>query len=224
MDTFFTLFRDYPFYVSESQGLSSTNIDNDVFTLFGRGFNDTLISPDIIFTGDGTKGDIEPGASVTGFRSTVGGDKVGLSDTDTLTAPFLNKLSGYLGNSGIKMPALNIEDNMPFYGLLLEQQDVDYLYANSSNTFVTDLKNMTSMSMVNSETIAKHPVFSKQLGGLYQLKFFQYSQIDPKIDPRIKAPNNITESVNTIYDDLYGKMIKPEAKIIAATELNQAII
>lgn len=225
LDTFFTLFRDYPFYVSETNGLSAGTISSDISTMFGRGFNDigTGARVETIYAGDGTKGDIEPGATVTGFRSAAAGDKVGLADTDTLTSTFLEKLSNYLGNSGIKMPALSVENELPFYGLLLEQQDVTNIMLNSSATLVADLKNMTALAMVSSETIAKHPVFSKVLGGLFQIKFFKYSQIDPQVNPRIQSPVNIKDQVNTIYDDLYGKAIKPEAQVLAATELNNVI-
>lgn len=225
LDSFFTLFRDYPFYVSETQGLSAGLITSDVSTMFGRGFNDVGSGArvEVIYAGDGTKGDIEPGATVTGFRSTVAGDKVGLVDADTLTSTFLEKLSNYLGNSGMKMPALTVEDELPFYGLLIEQQDVSNIFLNSTATLVTDLKNMTAMPSVSSDTIAKHPVFSKLLGGLFQIKFFKYSQIDPMVDPRIQSPINLKEYVNTVYDDLYGKAIKPEASVLAATEAGVAI-
>lgn len=225
LDSFFTLFRDYPFYVSETNGLSAGTISSDISTMFGRGFNDLLTGarPEVIYAGDGTKEDIEPGATVTGFRSTAAGDKVGLADTDTLTSTFLEKLSNYLGNSSIKMPALTVEDELPFYGLLLEQQDVTNIMLNSSATLIADLKNMTAFQQISSETLAKHPIFSKVLGGLFQIKFFKYSQIDPKIDPRIQSPHNVKEQVNTIYDELYGKAIKPEASVLAATELNNVI-
>ena len=224
LDTFMTLFRDYPFYVSETNGMTLAQINADIATMFGRGFNDLGgARPDVIFAGDGTKGDIEPGATVTGFRSTAAGDKVGLVDTDTLTSTFLEKLSNYLGNSGLKMPALTVENELPFYGLILEQQDVTNIMLNSSSTLVADLKNMTAFSQVSSETLAKHPIFSKVLGGLFQIKFMKYSQIDPQVDSRIQAPNNIQQQVNTIYDDLYGKAIKPEAQVLAATVANGAI-
>ena len=225
LDSFFTLFRDSPFYVSETQGLSAGLISSDVSTMFGRGFNDvgTGARVEVIYAGDGTKTDIEPGATVTGYRSTVSLDRVGLADTDTLTSTFLERLSNYLGNSGMKMPALTVEDELPFYGLLLEQQDVSNIFLNSSSTLVTDLKNMTAMPSVSSDTIAKHPVFSKLLGGLFQIKFFKYSQIDPMIDPRVQSPINLKEYVNTVYDDLYGKAIKPEATVLAATESGVAI-
>lgn len=224
LDSFFTLFRDYPFYVSETNGLSAGLISSDISTMFGRGFNDIGgARPDVIFAGDGTKGDIEPGATVTGFRSVAAGDKIGLVDADTLTSTFLEKLSNYLGNSGIKMPALTVEDELPFYGLLLEQQDVTNIMLNSSATLIADLKNMTAFPSVSSDTLAKHPIFSKVLGGLFQIKFFKYSQIQPDVDIRTMSPNNVKEQVNTIYDELYGKAIKPEASVLAATESGNAI-
>ena len=47
--------------------------------------------------------------------------------------------------------------------------------------------------------------------------------IDPSVDSRIQAPQTVTEHVNTIYERLYGKAIKPEAKVLAATEAGNAI-
>lgn len=224
LDTFFTLFRDYPFYVSETEGMSAGAIQQDIMTMFGRGFNDLNgARPDVIYTGDGTKGDIEPGSTVTGFRSVAAGDKVGLVDSDTLTSTFLEKLSNYLGSSGLKMPALQVEQELPFYGMILEQQDITNIMLNSSATLVADLKNMTAFAQVKSETLAQHPIFSKVLGGLFQIKFMKYSQVDPNVDVRIQAPNNISTHVNTIYDDLYGKAIKPEAQILAGTVAGSAI-
>lgn len=223
LDTFMTLFRDYPYYVSETQGLSGTSISQDVSTMFGRGFNDIgTATPDVFYAGNGTKNDIEPGASITGYKSTAAGDRTGLADTDTLTDTFIKGLGTYISNV-LKMPALEIMNERPFYGMIIEQADVDNMIENSSATLVQTLTNFTAMNQVSSETIANHPIFSRILGSLYQIKFTTYSQIDPKIDPRIKAPNNITEQVNTVYDDLYGKAIKPEAKVLAATEANNAI-
>lgn len=224
LDTFFTLFRDYPFYVSETQGLSAGNISQDVSTMFGRGFNDLMtgVSPEVFYAGNGTKTDIEPGASITGYKSTAAGDRNGLADTDTLTDTFLKGLGTYIGNV-LKMPALEIQNEKPFFGIVIEQADVDNMIDNSSATLVQTLTSFTAMNQVSTETIAAHPVFSRVLGQLYQIKFMKYSQIDPKIDPRIMAPNNVSQEVNTIYDDLYGKAIKPEAKVLAATESGNAI-
>jgi len=222
LDTFFTLFRDYPFYVSETEGMAAGDITQDIYSLFGRGTINDTAKPDVIFAGDGSKGDVEPGTGITGFRSTATGDKNGLADTDTLTDTFIDNLGLYISNS-LKMPALEVGNEIPFYGLLIEQQDVNNIFKNSPSTLVADLKNMTAMGQVSSDTIASHPIFSRVLGQLYQLKFMKYSQIDPQIDPRIKAPNNITDQVNTVYDDLYGKAIKPEAKVLAATESGSAV-
>lgn len=222
--TFMTLFRDYPYYVAETQGLSGTLVNQDVATLFGRGFNDltTGTTVDLYFAGNGTKGDIEPGTGITGYKSAAIGDKNGLNDTDTLTDTFLKGLGTYIGNV-LKMPALEIMNEKPFFGMIIEQADVDNMIENSSATLIQTLTNFTAMNQVSSETIAAHPVFSRVLGQLYQIKFMKYSQVDPKVDPRIMAPNNVDQQVNTIYDDLYGKAIKPEAKVLAATESGNAI-
>lgn len=121
------------------------------------------------------------------------------------------------------MPALTVDNELPFYGLIIEQQDVTNIMLNSSSTLVADLKNMTALGAVNDATIAAHPIFSKVLGGLFQIKFMKYSQVDPQVDPRIQGPTTIKDQVNTIYDDLYGKAIKPEAQVLAATVSGTAI-
>lgn len=144
LDTFFTLFRDYPFYVSETEGMAAGDITQDIYSLFGRGTINDTAKPDVIFAGDGTKGDVEPGTGITGFRSAATGDKNGLADTDTLTDTFIDNLGLYISNS-LKMPNLEVGNEIPFYGLLVEQQDVNNIFKNSPSTLVADLKNMTAM-------------------------------------------------------------------------------
>ena len=222
LDTFFTLFRDYPHYYAETDGLTNSQITNRVLTLFGRGFNDVGGQVQVFFAGNGTKNDIEPGATVTGFRSVTAGDKVGLADTDTLTASFLDLIAQFIGNH-LKMPAITIENDRPFYGLIVEQQDTINLFTNSGSTLVQNLKDISGLHAVGEDVVKQHPIFTRSLGELFNIRFMQYTQIARDIDERSLAPNQVAQFKNTIYDGLQGKAIKPEAKILAAATTGDTV-
>lgn len=223
IDTFMTLFRDYPHYYSETQGLSASEINNRVLSLFGRGtINDVAGQVQVFFAGDGTKGDIEPGTGITGFRSTATGDKNGLADTDTLTAPFLDLIAQFIGNH-MKMIALQVENMRPFYGLIIEEQDKINLFANSNSTLTQSLKDISGIHTVGEDIVKQHPIFTRSLGGLYNINFISYASIAREIDERTLSPNNVVQFKNTIYDGLAGKAIKPEAKILAAATTGDTV-
>ena len=215
LDSFFTLFRDYPHYVSEVDSLTNTEISERVYPLFGRGYNDVSAVVDVLFAGDGTKGDIEPGATVTGFRSLAAGDKKGLADTDTLTDTFIDSLSQYISNS-LMMPAIEVAGDMPFYGLVIEQQDMTYFFKNSASGITKTLGDISGYHMVNPEVTKQHPIFTRMLGQLYNIRFVKYAMIGKTVDPKLQAPHTFTEFNNTVYERLMGLAIKPEAKVLAA--------
>lgn len=222
IDSFFCLFRDYPHYVSEVDTLTSTEITERVLPLFGRGYNDVTAKVDVIFAGDGSKGDIEPGATVTGFRSAAAGDKKGLADTDTLTDTFIDQLAQYIGNS-LLMPAIDLEGDRPFYGLVMEQQDMIYLFKNSSTGVVKTLGDISGYHMVTEEITKQHPIFTRMLGELYGIRFVKYAMIDKKPDPKLQAPHTHTDFNNTVYEKLMGLAIKPEAKVLAAATTGDTV-
>lgn len=222
LDTFFTLFRDYPYYVSETDGLTATELSDRVYSLFGRGYNDTLASVDVIYAGNGTVTDIEPGATVTGFRSTAGGDRVGLADTDTLTSTFIDAVSQYISNQ-LLMPAIEIDNEKPFYGMIVEERDTNLMFQNSNSTLVQNLKDISGLHAVNPKTVEEHPIFTREISNLYQIKFMKYGMIDKSVDPMKQAPNQVTENVNTIYEKLMGKAINPTAKILAAATTGDTV-
>lgn len=223
IDTFMTLFRDYPHYYSETQGLSANEINNRVLSLFGRGtINDVAGQVQVFYAGDGTKGDIEPGTGISGFRSAASGDKNGLADTDTLTAPFLDLLAQFIGNH-MKMIALQVENMRPFYGLIIEEQDKINLFSNSGSTLVQNLKDISGVHTVGEDIVKQHPIFTRSLGGLYNINFISYASIAREIDERTLSPNNVVQFKNTIYDGLAGKAIKPEAKILAAATTGDTV-
>lgn len=222
LDSFFTLFRDYPHYVSEVEGLTSTEITERIYPLFGRGFNDVTAKVDVIYAGDGTKGDIEPGATVTGFRSVAIGDKVGLVPTDTLTDVFIDSLSQYISNS-LMMPAIAVEGDRPFYGLVMEQQDMVNIFKNSSTGIVKTLSDISGLHDVNPDVTTKHPIFTRMLGELYAIRFVKYAMIGKKVDPKLQAPHTFTEFDNTVYEKLMGLAIKPEAKVLAAATTGETV-
>lgn len=223
LDTFFTLFRDYPFYVSETDGLTATEVNERVLSLIGRGtINDTGASVDVIYAGNGTKNDIEPGATVTGFRSTAIGDKVGLADTDTLTSTFIDSLSQYIGNQ-LLMPAIDIKNEKPFYGMIVEQRDLQLLFINSSSTLVQSLKDVSGLHNVTPKTVEEHPIFTREIGNLFQIKFMTYGMVDKSVDVMKQAPNQVRENVNTVYEKLMGKAINPTAKVLAAAKTGDTV-
>jgi hypothetical protein len=222
LDSFFTLFRDYPHYVSETESLTATEVSERVLPLFGRGYNDVTAKVDVIYAGDGTKADIEPGAAVTGFRSTAAGDKKGLADTDTLTDIFIDQLAQYISNS-LMMPAIDVKGDRPFYGLVMEQQDMIYLFKNSSTGVVKTLGDISGYHMVDQSITDQHPIFTRMLGELYGIRFVKYAQIDKKPDPKLQAPHTFTDFDNTTYENLMGLAIKPEAKVLAAATTGDTV-
>ena len=222
LDSFFCLFRDYPHYVSETDTLSATEISDRVLPLFGRGYNDVGAIVDTIFAGDGTKGDIEPGTAVTGFRSAAIGDKVGLEDTDTLTDTFVDILSQYISNS-LMMPAIEIDGDRPFYGLVIEQQDMTYFFKNSTSGITKTLGDISGYHMVNPDITKQHPIFTRMLGELYSIRFVKYAMIGKTVDPKLQAPHTFTDFNNTIYEKMMGLAIKPEAKVLAAAYTGETV-
>lgn len=223
IDSFMTLFRDYPFYVSETLGLTNTEVQERVLSLFGRGtINDVGALVDVIFAGNGSKTDIEPGAAVTGFRSTAAGDRVGLVDTDTLTSSFVDSLAQYIQNQ-LKMPATEVKGEQPFHSMIIERRDMQLLFINSASTLTLDLKNISALPKVNSQTLNEHAIFSRELGELFGIRFMTYGQIDKSLDPAQAAPKQIKEFKNSIYEDLMGKAIKPEAKVLAAAFTGESV-
>jgi hypothetical protein len=222
LDSFFTLFRDFPHYVSEVDGLTSTEITERVYPLFGRGFNDVTAKVDVIYAGDGTKGDIEPGTAVTGFRSVAVGDKKGLVPTDTLTDVFIDSLSQYISNS-LMMPAIAVEGDRPFYGLVMEQQDMINIFKNSSTGIVKTLSDISGLHEVSPEVTSEHPIFTRMLGELYAIRFVKYAMIGKKVDPKLQAPHTFTDFDNTVYEKLMGLAIKPEAKVLAAATTGETV-
>lgn len=222
-DTFLTLFRDFPSYVSEVQNLTNTEIQERLYPLFGQGtYNGIGSAPDYIFAGSGTKNDIEPGATVTGFKSAAAGDRVGLAGTDTLTDTFIQALGDYLEQQMGTMP-IEYSGVAPFYGLIADTADVKNIFKNSSATLVTNIKAMTRNNDGGNEIFKKNPIFTRNIEHLYNVRIFKWGPISPLFG----ASGDISENAKdgkqdkgqlsvSIRKGLRGTPINPQAKIIAA--------
>jgi hypothetical protein len=119
-DTAFTLFRDYPSYYAETDGLTSGQVDDRILPLFGRGtHNDVAIDPTVLMPNG--KADIED-----------------LGTADTLSDVFLEGIQ-QIADQELGMPSLQLEDGRPFYGLMVGDADIQNFYKNSSSQFKTTL-------------------------------------------------------------------------------------
>jgi hypothetical protein len=230
MDTFTTLFRDYPHFVSEVQNLTSTEITERVYPLFGRGtYNNVNALPQYIYAGDGTKGDIEPGTAVTGFKSIANGDKKGLATTDTLTDTFIQALGDYLEQQLATMP-IAMDGGAPFYGMILDTADVKNIFKNSSSTLIANIKAMVRNSDGGSDIFNKNPIFQRQLEHLYNIRMFKWGPIAPLFGSSGDIAENKKDGTpqkgqlsTSIKKGLRGTAITPQAKVLAAAKGAEAV-
>lgn len=230
VDTFCTLFRDYPPYIAETTTLTSTEILERVSPLFGRGtYNNVNAAVQVIFAGAGTKTDIEPGAAVTGFKSLAAGDRVGLADTDTLTDTFLQNLGDYMEQQMGAAP-IAYEGLSPFYGLIIDTADEKNIYKNSASTLVANLKAITRNNDSGQEVYKNNPVFTRQLAQLYNIRMFKWGPMAPVFAASGDTAENDKdgkimkgqESVS-IKKGLRGTPINPTAKILAAAKGGETV-
>ena len=148
-DTACTLFRDYPYYFAELDGLTATEIDERVLSIFGRGtFNDIEASPLLIMPNGVT--DIE-----------------NLAATDTLSDVFVRYLQQF-ADQELGMKSITMEDGRPFFGLIIGDPDVQNFYDNSSAQFTSTLNEAFQGSQWN------HPLFKKFIGEFAQIRFVKY--------------------------------------------------
>ena len=188
-DIFSTLFRDYPTYFAEQDTLSGAAQTDRVDHLFGRWTYNDAVAPEYFYAW--SKTDIEP----DGWTN-------GLEPTDTLSATFLKKLqsnaSFYIG-----MDPISMEDNRNFYGLVLEQIDIDNFFDNSWIS--------TAINSAFQGKEWKSPVFSRVLWELYWIRFFQYAQMAFN-----DAKNKIVwKGASSAHKGLQGSPLNPEAKVLA---------
>lgn len=148
-DTACTLFRDYPYYYSELDGLTSTEINERVLSIFGRWtFNDIEASPLLIMPNGIT--DIEL-----------------LGSTDTLSDVFVRYLQQF-ADQELGMKPITMEDGRPFFGLIIGDPDVQNFYDNSSAQFTSTLNEAFRWSQWN------HPLFKKIIGEFAWIRFVKY--------------------------------------------------
>lgn len=144
-----TLFRDYPTYYAEMDGLTSTEIDERVLPLFGRGtFNDVFSDPLLIMPN-----------GVTDIES--------LTSTDTLSDVFLEYLQR-ICDQELGMPYGQLEDGRPFYSLIIGDPDTMNFYRNASSTFKTDM----NYAFMNKQR--QTPIFQKFIGEYANIRLVKY--------------------------------------------------
>lgn len=191
-DTTVTLFRDYPYYYAETDGLTATEIDERVESLFGRGsYNDVDASPLMIMPNGVT--DVE-----------------NLGDTDTLSDVFCRYLQQF-ADQELGMSYLSLEDQRPFYGLIVGDADIQNFYDNSSSQFKSDLNQAFQGSQWS------HPIFKKFLGEFAQIRFTKYGWMTSN-DGRDEFAD-----FNSVYKHLMGSPYEPIAKVLGAARGDQLL-
>lgn len=144
-----TLFRDYPHYYAELDGLTATEIDERILPLFGRGtYNDVDVDPITIMPNGVT--DIEA-----------------LTSTDTLSDVFMEDLQR-IADQELGMPYNQLEDMRPFFSMIVGDPDVMNFFRNASSTFKTDM----NYSFMGKER--QTPIFQKFIGEYANIRLVKY--------------------------------------------------
>ena len=181
-----TLFRDRPSYSAEVDGLTSTQVDERVNPLFGRGtFNDVFSDPTLIMP-NGVL-DIEA-----------------LTSTDTLSDVFLEYIQRFCDQE-LGMPYGKLAESLrPFYSLIVGDPDIMNFFRNASSTFKTDM---------NSAFFGKewnHPIFTKYVGTYGKINLMAYGWM-ANMDGRDEFAEHMS-----VYKHLKGSPYEPIAKVLAA--------
>lgn len=191
-DTACTLFRDYPYYYAETDGLTSTEIDERIASLFGRGtYNDVNIEPTTIFPNGKT--DIES-----------------LVDTDTLSNTFVEYLQRVCDQE-IGLPANGLEDQRPFFGLMVGDPDIQNFIKNSSSTF------KTSLDYAFMQQGWKHPIYKQFIADYFGIRFTRYGWLAQN-DGRNELADHMS-----VYKHVKGSPYMPIAKVLAVAFGNETI-
>jgi len=188
-----TLFRDFPYYFAETDGLTSTEIDERIMPLFGRGtYNDVNVDPLLIMPN--SKTDIED-----------------LANTDTLSDTFCEYLQ-QVCDQEIGMPTNQLEDWRPFYGLMwVGDADVQNFFKNSSTQFKTSLDQAFRWAQW------KHPIFQKFIWEFANIRMAKYDWMATN-DWRNAYADHMS-----VYKHMMGSPYEPMAKILAATAGNGTV-
>jgi hypothetical protein len=129
--------------------LTSTEIDERVLPLFGRGtFNDVFSDPLIIMPN-----------GVTDIES--------LSSSDTLSDVFLEYLQR-ICDQELGMPYAQLEDGRPFYSLIIGDPDTMNFYRNASAGFKTDM----NYAFMNKQR--QTPIFQKFIGEYANIRLTKF--------------------------------------------------
>jgi hypothetical protein len=189
IESFSTLFRDYPAFYAEQNSISGTSETDRVDALIGRGtFNNINSAPDVIYAGT-NKVDIEPGT-------------YGLANADTLTDTYLEYLNDYCSQE-IGMPPLSLKEEIATYGLICSQTDVNNFYDNSTTKITTDLK--TAFQGKGWD----NPLYNNILANYGGISLWKYAPIAPKDRLNALAP------YLSIKKGLRGTALNPTAKVLA---------
>jgi len=180
-----TLFRDRPSYSAETDGLTSTQVDERVNPLFGRGtFNDVFSDPTMIMPNSAL--DIEA-----------------LTSSDTLSDVFLEYLQMFCDQE-LGMPYGKLDNNLrPFYSLIVGDPDIMNFFRTASNAFKTDM---------NSAFFGKewnHPIFQKYIGTYGKINLMAFGWMAEN-DGRDEFADHMS-----VYKHLKGSPYEPIAKTIA---------
>ena len=144
-----TLYRDYPHYYAELDGLTATEIDERILPLFGRGtYNDVGVDPTVIMPNNVT--DIES-----------------LTSSDTLSDVFLEDLQR-IADQELGMPYNQLEDGRPFFSMIVGDSDVMNFFRNASSTFKTSMQ----YSFMGKEW--KDPIYQKFIDEYANIRLVKY--------------------------------------------------
>lgn len=195
-DVFTTLFRDYPAYYAERNTIVSTQSER-LLALFGRGPRNDIGVSVTVYMPNG-KTDIE------------GNPTVALTDEDTLSDVFLRKLNSFCQNL-LGMPPISMEDSLNVYGLIVDQTDISFLRANSSDALENKITSAFQGQGWNS------PIFKNVIGDLEGIRLFKW-------DPVANNDNkNALQPANSPYKGLNGTSIFPMGRILAAAVGGQSV-
>lgn len=139
--------------MAELDGLTATEIDEDVLSMFGRGtHNDVGVAPETIMPNGKT--DVED-----------------LADIDTLSDVFVENLHRFVDQE-LGMPHLTLEDGRPFFGMMVSDPDVQNFFRNSSTQFNTTLDSAFQGKQW------EHPIYKKFINEYYGVRFMKYGWMD----------------------------------------------
>ena len=190
-DVFTTLFRDYPAYYAETATVDPTQGER-VLALFGRG----------------PRNDI--GSSVYHYYPNGKTDIEELTDEDTLSDVFLRKLNSFCQNF-MSMNPISMEDSLANYGLIVDQSDINFLRANSSESLEDKIKTAFQGQGWDS------PVFKNVIMDLEGIRLFKWDPI------AVNDNMHAVEPSMSSYKGLRGTAIYPMAKILSAAAAGETV-